>query len=191
MLLAWVYGAIGEHDRLLQRELVRTLMRDPGDVEDGLQVIDELGVHVSASRYGECYAEAAITPLIQRAIDADALINEIVECYRTEDLVSWFAQAGFDTFFLCGVTVPHAGATLRVRYDETSGPPLYPSYVDLRRELKEPLFARFLALPLAAKHRVIELVYKPSGYTALAWKQPPLGIGPRVKAGLLRLRDRR
>ena len=188
-LLLWVYGALGEHDRMVHRELVRSLVTDPADIEDGLRVVDALSLHVDAARYGECYGRASVTETVQRAVDADALLNEIVECYRAADIAAWLAAAGFSSLALCGVTTWAARATLRCRYapPEPGEADLHPAYVDMRASLGDGLHDRFLALPVADKQRVIELVHRPVGYTVLAWKQDRPPLGPRLTAGLLEL----
>jgi SAM-dependent methyltransferase len=91
ILLIWLYHALGEHQRLLEREMLLTMWNRTDGFAQGLQLLQELGIKLETKRYGSSAAQAK-TEVSQRSIDVDAYLHPIVNAYRFEETIEMFRR---------------------------------------------------------------------------------------------------
>lgn len=185
MILLWLYGYLGEFDRMMNRELVKTLMKDTADFEDGMNIIKELKLSINSDRYGNSYASSKITENVQESIDADAFLHEIVNFYRIDDIINLFKNTCSKYFFLDGITLSsqntlRAIITDKKYYDEIM------KYTEISDFLPDRLIKRYMNLSKEERYKILELLYKPTGYTLLAWKNKP-NLGERINEGIIKI----
>jgi len=185
MILLWLYGYIGEFDRMMNRELVKTLMKNSTDFEDGMNIIEQLRLKVKSDRYGNSYANNEITQKVQQSIDADALIHEIVNFYRVDDIIDLFKGENRKYFFLDGITLQKQD-TLRAVLDDSAYNDDEMKYTNINEFLTEELISRYLSLSNIERCRILELLYKPVGYTVLGWHKRP-ELGERINNGIIEI----
>lgn len=185
MILLWLYGYIGEFDRMINRELVKTLTNNPMDFEDGMNIVKSLNLGIDANRYGNSYANSKITNRVQDSIDADALIHEIVNFYRIDDIIDLFKNTTSRYFFLDGITLSSQN-TLRGVITDKKYKDEEMKYTDIREMLPNELVKRYMKLSKKERYRILELLYKPTGYTVLAWKEKP-NLGERISDGVIEI----
>lgn len=182
LLLVWLYHALGEFERLLDRELARTMAAacDLGPAE----LLRELGLSLSLTRYGTP-TSAAGPGVLQTSLDVDAFLNPTVHAFRFEEILAMLGGAPVTWAALNGIN-SEGGSKL----------------VDLGRRGPDPYFCLtaeevftsprmqqvFDGLPVIERVRVIELVKKPTGFTVLAGRGTSyLRCEPRVHANVIEL----
>ncbi len=171
-LLLWLYGAIGEFDRRLNRELVRSFMTSADSFADGIDIIRDLGLGIEYDRYGNSYADNEITKKVQNSIDADALLHEIVEFMRIDDIIELFRKAHINYFTLDGITLSGED-TLRAVLTNKTYLDNAMKFTDIKKFLSANLLKKYNSFDKQRRARILELLYKPVGYTVLGWKKSP------------------
>ncbi|GAA2882197.1 hypothetical protein GCM10010517_45350 [Streptosporangium fragile] len=164
LMYLWLFHSFGEHQRLVDRELVRLLAR--GDTgEEGLSVVRRLGLGRSAGRYGT-HAPAGGDPRDQDVLDADAYLHPIVRAHRFGEAARLFeGLGGIGWVALNGVNWDGGGRILDLGRRHPSSP-VFLSDADLFDD--EDLAARYAALPVAERAAVVELRLAPTGFTIVA-----------------------
>jgi SAM-dependent methyltransferase len=182
--LVWLYHSIGEYFRLLDCDLVKILSAaDQGGYEQGIETIRELNLELPEEQYGSETAYQADGEIGRTSIDVDAYLHPIVRAYRFEEAAEMFHHSGLS--WCCVNGVNRKGESKLLDPGETGED----SYFCLRPSemLRSPrLIERFRALPLRQKLQVIEIVWKPTGFTCIGGKGRSFGrFGDRVAAGVL------
>ncbi|MFJ5948268.1 class I SAM-dependent methyltransferase [Streptomyces noursei] len=184
LLHLWLYNAIGEVQRMRDRELVRLMAAD--EDSHGLDVVRALGLSLSLDAYGMpgAWAGAALDQDEQDVFDADAYLNPVVHTLRFGDLPELLD-----------------GVTDWVAADRVYGPDGAP-YLDLSGtgefaaqgpEVLRPedlfedpgLRTRIGGLGNLDRLRAVELVQRPTGFRVLAGRGGSLRRCTRRVAGNL------
>ncbi|MGH9566670.1 MAG: class I SAM-dependent methyltransferase, partial [Candidatus Angelobacter sp.] len=85
LLILWLYNAVGEHDRMLDRELVQ-LFTSVDEGKSALETVRALGFTLSLTRYGLPSDQPLPSVLSKDVYDADAYLNPIVQPMRFTDV---------------------------------------------------------------------------------------------------------
>ena len=93
LLYLWLYNALGEHGRMLDRELVQ-LFTSIEEGESALEILRALGITLPLDQYGWTGSENSVTE--QDVIDADAYLNPIVQPMRFTDVPILFKDVEFE-----------------------------------------------------------------------------------------------
>lgn len=195
VILLWLYHSLGEAERLLERELLLTLLGpDVGDLEQGRRLLEELGFRLDARRYGDSNPGADGTS--QTSIDVDAYLHPIVHAYRFEEALGLFEGCSMDWAAVNGINFATGRSSTdgRVRYGSklldlngVEGRSLFclqPS--DLFDS--EVLLERYRRLSARGKLRVIELRTRPTGFTLMAGRGDSFAhFGDRIRGNIVTL----
>lgn len=167
-LILWLYHPFGEFDRLIDRELARTLLQDQAtDFDAGQALLRQLGLSLSRGRYSGQFASKDDASLDQNAIDADAYLHPIVNAYRFDDAYGLARGAGLSWAALH--SFGYGGKTALVDLDDAQQGGATVLCLRPAQLFEEPgPRERYLALPPAGRARVIELRMKPTGFAMLA-----------------------
>ncbi|EOD64387.1 class I SAM-dependent methyltransferase [Amycolatopsis vancoresmycina] len=184
LLHLWIYGSIGEAERMRQRELVQLLNRFEG--KDGIRTVRALGVQLSPASYGlsEEHLELAASTDYQDIVDADAFLNPVVHTMRIgevaavlEPLADWvavdrvWASRGNPHVDLAGAG-PGASALSVLRPEDLYQDPL--------------LLESIASLSPLQKAALIELAVSASGFNLIAGRGDALSwCTPRIAGNLL------
>ncbi|MFF4716886.1 aspartyl/asparaginyl beta-hydroxylase domain-containing protein [Streptomyces eurythermus] len=182
LLFLWLYNALGEHDRMLERELVRILAGGAVD-ESGLDIVRALGLALSRTRYGATAQGGGDTDTVQAAVDADAYLNPIVRPVRFSDVPDLFESLPVDWVAAYGINTEGGGQLLDLGQVEEEGFPVVrpDDFFDQPR-----LKARLRELPPIEQARVLELVRRPTGFSLVAGRGTGLEeCVPRLRGSLL------
>ena len=182
MLYLWFYGTLGEHNRMLDRELVHLLVREPGADPD-MAAVRALGLRLSGTRYGATADGSDGSVRVQSVLDADAYLNPIVNTMTFADVLGLCRGQALDWVAAFGVNVDQDGKLI-----DFAG-------VDPNRQLTiraEDLFddpelcRRYDALPALDRVRALELRLRPTGITVVAGRGSALeDCVPRVAGNIL------
>ncbi len=186
--LIWVYHSIGEYFRLLDRDLVKLLSAaGEEEYEDGIQTVRELNLALPEEQYGTNTAHHsdghANGHASRTSVDVDAYLHPIVRAYRFEEVAEMFHQAGLS--WCCINSVNRKGESkLLDPCEKCEEPYFYLQPCEIFRS--SLLIERFRTLPLRQKLQVIEIAWKPTGFTCIGGKGQSFGrCGERVAAGIL------
>ncbi|MFI7679186.1 class I SAM-dependent methyltransferase [Actinophytocola sp. NPDC049390] len=181
LLYLWFYGALGEHNRMLERELVHLLAESPGGRPD-LHTVHALGLRLSRTRYGPT-ADGGGSALVQSVVDADAYLNPVVTPVTFAEVFDLCAGQALDWVAAFGVNLEQDsklidfGARDPNRHLTIRGDDLFDD-PDLRR--------RYEALSPLDRVRVLELCLRPTGITVVAGRGDSVAdCAPRVAANIL------
>jgi SAM-dependent methyltransferase len=182
LLYVWLYGALGEYGRMLDRELVH-LLAGPSAAGPDLDTVRALGLRLSRVRYGPTAEGGGTDPRVQSVLDADAYLNPIVKPVTFADVpelfdtlpVDWVAAFGVNTdggSRLIDFAGLDAGNLFAVGAEELFDDP------ELRR--------RFDRLTPLDRARALELRLRPTGLSIVAGRGGALeDCFPRLRANIL------
>ncbi len=180
VLYAWLYHAYGEFHRMLDRRLVRLLA---GSTGDGEQLIQDLELAFSTSRYGTRSSRAGDSDIADPAATADAYLNPLVAAYDFETAGTLLGR-DFAWAVATGVNWPGGAGTVDVAdwtgagYGAISAAQLFPQ--------PHPR-AAFLALPPRDQLRCLELALRPTGFSVVCGADPALSrCTDRIRQGAAR-----
>lgn len=180
LVFLWLYNAVGEHDRMLDRELVRLLADGPAD----LAVVRELGLSLSPTRYGATAGSSReLTDDAADTLDAAAFLNPVVTPFRFADTRWALASLGLEWISGLGVNFNGGSKLLDLSGVEESGP----WYVSGESEFADVRVRRRVRrLPNHEKAAAIELRLRPTGFSVLAGTRTGLDrCLPRVRGNVL------
>jgi SAM-dependent methyltransferase len=182
--LIWVYHSIGEHFRLLDRDLVKLLSAaGEEEYEDGINTIRELNLALPEENYGTKTEHLSNGQVGRTSIDVDAYLHPIVRAYRFEEAVEIFHQAGM-TWGCINSVNRQSESKLLDPCEKSEEPYFCLQPAEIVRSPK--LIERFRALPLRKKLQVIEIAWRPTGFTCIGGKGQSFGkCGERVAAAIL------
>ena len=166
VLILWLYHALGEHQRLLDRETLLTLWNRTEGFDAGLQVLQDMGLKLAIKRYGSSAAQSK-PEVSQVSIDVDAYLHPIVNAYRFEEIISLLRDCTqLDWAAINNINLHDLSKLIDLNEVETG---------DLRYfcQTTEDLFAaeslrqRFRGLDPLKKLRILENRLQPTGFTVL------------------------
>ena len=167
VLLLWLYHALGEHQRLLDRETLLMLWNRDEGFDAGLQVLQDMGLKLHVMQYGSSAAQSK-SEVSQVSIDVDAYLHPIVNAYRFDEIFNILRdRAQLDWAAVNNINLVDSSKLVDLNEVETG---------DMKYlcQTTEDLFAtdslrrRFRALDARKKLRVMENQLKPTGFTVLS-----------------------
>ena len=194
-IVLWLYHSLGEAERLLEREIVLTLLGpDAKDLDEGRRLLDALGYRLDARRYGESNPKSADAS--QTSLDVDAYLHPIVNAYRFDEAlrlfdgcgVHWAAVNGIN--LVTGRSAPDGGLRYGSKLLDLQGVEARSLFCLQERDLfgSELLLERYRRLDARGKLRVIELRARPTGFTLMAGRGESWArFGERVRGNLVAL----
>lgn len=182
----WLYHAFGEHQRLLDREILLTLWRQEQDnLEFGLSLLRKLQLRLGSKRYGTTAVQDHFEDINQTSIDVDAYMHPIVNAYRFAEALKLFDGCNIDWLTVNGINSNDYSKLLDLSEADNSDFKYF--NLDIDELFKdETLKQRFQRLSKQEKLAIIELKLKPSGFTLIAGRGRSIyKLGPRVRGNIL------
>jgi SAM-dependent methyltransferase len=180
ILFTWLYDAVGEHERLLDRELLHLMLGRDRRVERAVEVMRDLGLRLNVDQYGSSAAQLP-SEVSQLNIDVDAYVHPLVNVFRFDEAIALCSQcpelgwAAINSVNLLG-----ASRLVDLAEAERSDMRYFCQTVD---DLfgHESLRRRFRDLEMLEKLRALEIKLKPTGFTLLAGRgQSYRSLGARI-----------
>ena len=188
LLHLWLYNALGEHGRMLDRELVQ-LLTPAGELASGMQTVRALGLQLSLSEYGfpSGWTGSGMDAAEQEVFDADAYLNPVVHPMRFADVPAFFAGVGVDW-----VAADRIYGKAGIDFVDLQGAGDPTEDAEIRVLTAEGLFddaalrQRMRSLDNLSRARAIELRLRPTGFRVLAGRGDALErCVSRIKGNLL------
>jgi 2-polyprenyl-3-methyl-5-hydroxy-6-metoxy-1,4-benzoquinol methylase len=180
VIIIHVYHTLGEHNRMLMREVAMTLQGD-ASMEAGIAIMRTLGQSLPANQYGTYGYNANLTENDHIAKDADVFLHPRVFTYLFREGIDLFRGTDMDWVAVNTVN------TLDGSHFLSSSVAPEPYAIDPAELLKDPQLAElYNKLPLPDKFKVLECLLKPTSFSLVAGKRAGLGkIGPRLRNNLV------
>ncbi len=184
VLILHVYHTLGEHKRMLQRELAQLLAGEK-DLDYGIGVVRDLGFSLPLEYYGKNGYRSNLTETDQIAKDIDVYLHPRVFTYRFAEGIELLRSSGLDWVAINSVNTPSQS------YFVSASCPTDVLAFDPLKSLKtERLRASYEFLTLEDRLRTIELLLEPTSFSMIAGKDAALHkIGPRLRENLIRLSE--
>jgi SAM-dependent methyltransferase len=189
VLILWLYHALGEHQRLLDREILLTLWNCTEGFDTGLQVLQDMGLKLEVKRYGSSAAQSK-AEVSQISIDVDAYLHPIVNAYRFEEIINlirdftqldWAAINNINLLDSSKLIDPNEVETGDMRYFCQTTEDLFAA---------ESLRQRYRSLGPLKKLRVLENRLAPTGFTVLGGRgDSHQHLSARAQSNIIPLRE--
>jgi SAM-dependent methyltransferase len=184
IIIIHVYHEIGEYDRMLKREVARTLMGE-GSIDEGIRVMKDLGYTLPSEQYGHYGYNPNLTDNDNTSKDADVFIHPRVFTYRFEEAIDLFRSTEMEWAAINSIN------TLQGSHFISSTVPVEPYSLDPATLLKtDHLIDLYKKLPLMDKLKILECITKPTSVSVVAGKRPGLSkVGKRLENNLIWLKS--
>jgi 2-polyprenyl-3-methyl-5-hydroxy-6-metoxy-1,4-benzoquinol methylase len=182
VLILHVYHTLGEHKRMLQREMTR-MLTGVKDLDFGIGVVRDLGFSLPLEYYGKHGYNSNLTETDQVAKDIDVYLHPRVFTYRFAEGIELLKSAGLDWVAINSVNTPSQSY-----FVSASCPPDVLAFDPMKSLTTERLRASYECLSLEDRLRTIELLLEPTSFSMIAGRDAALHkIGPRLRDNLIRL----
>ncbi|HEX7286715.1 MAG TPA: class I SAM-dependent methyltransferase [Candidatus Angelobacter sp.] len=182
VLVLHVYHTLGEHKRMLQRELARMLTGEK-DLDYGIGVVKDLGFSLPLEYYGKNGYNPNLTETDQVAKDIDVYLHPRVFTYRFAEGIELLKSSGLDWVAINSVNTPSQSY-----FVSASCPADALAFDPLKSLATERLRTSYEFLSLEDRLRTIELLLEPTSFSMIAGRDAALHkIGPRLRDNLIRL----
>lgn len=180
LLMVWLYHAIGEHERMLGRELLHLMWNAASGLDNGVQTMRDLGLSLEVEQYGKTAAQR-LDEVSRLNVDVDAFMHPIVNVYRCAEAIDMFRQcrdlgwAAINSMNLVGTS-----KLIDLSEAERSELRIFCQQVDQLFD-KPALRRRFRELDKLQQLHVLELMLRPTGFTIIGGRTRSHSLlGPRV-----------
>lgn len=168
LLFLWLYNALGEHGRMLDRELAQ-LFTSVDEGESALETVRALGLTLSLTQYGASqgagWSGFGMSAAEQDVFDADAYLNPIVQLMRFTDVPALFE--GLNIGWVAADRVYFDGGSKLVDLGGTENDgALFVNAEELFADAG--LRQRVRSLDNVSRMQAIELRLRPTGFSLLA-----------------------
>jgi SAM-dependent methyltransferase len=184
LLHLWLYHALGEHGRMLDRELVQ-LFTSVDEGKSAMETVRALGVTLSLTQYGlpVDWPASGMSTASKDVMDADAFLNPIVEPMRFTDVPALFE--GLNMTWVAADRIYFDGGIKFIDLGGTeSDNSLFISAEELFTDIS--LRQRVRSLDNLSRMQAIELRLRPAGFLLLAGRGDSLKrCVPRIRNNLL------
>lgn len=187
ILVVWLYHALGEHLRLLDREMLLTMWNRADGLERGMQMMRELGMSLETKRYGSSAAQQQ-SEISQQSIDVDAYLHPIVNAYRFDQAIKMFRDCAKLTWAaINNVNLLKVSKLIDIGEVEQGDMRYFCQTVDETFATPE-LRQRFRQLSTSDKLRILEIKLAPTGFTIVGGRADAYNhLGARLTANVVTL----
>ena len=180
ILFTWLYDAVGEHERLLDRELLHLMLGRDRGVDRAVEVMRGLGLRLNVEQYGSSASQSP-GEVSQLNIDVDAYVHPIVNVFRFDEAIALFRECrDLGWAAINSVNLLGSSRLIDLSEAEQSDMRYFCQSVD-DLFANESLRRRFRKLGMMEKLRALEIKLKPTGFALVAGRgQSYRGLGPRI-----------
>lgn len=187
LFVAWIFHAYGEFEKMLQRDLLCTLLsHEEHNAKTGVSLMRELGLSISKSRYGNSYGDE-LTEQDKLSKDADAFLNPQVVPFTFKEAMDLFRNSNLEWVSVEQINYRESGYFISLQEDSTT--PFW--MLDVRDLLNaRTAFEYYQSLSAIDKLHIIELIARPTGFTIFAGMHNSMALGSkRIKENCISLNN--
>ena len=165
MIFLYLYGKLGGHKRMLNKELISILLgKQKTDYDSGIKLVRDIGFN--KFDYGwnlKCKNVEEENSLI-----VDSLLHVNEKLYDSFDINNLFKKSGLYGYAIYGISVGEKGLLLDV--DTKTNQKLLISQTNVSKKLNSKFaLENYESKKTREKYRILELFYEPNGYTIIGF----------------------
>jgi len=165
MIFLYLYGKLGGHKRMLNKELISILLGDEkSNYELGIKLVRDLGLN--KFEYG--WNLNFHNDNEEDALIVDSLLHANELLYDCTDIENLFKKSGLYGYAIFGITTGTKG----LLFDSATNADgkLSMPQTNIAQTFKSDLsLSRYESLSLSEKYRILDLLYEPNGYTIIGF----------------------
>jgi SAM-dependent methyltransferase len=160
ILFLYLYGKLGGHERMIKKQIVKTLLNNKNNYEDGIKLVKKL--QFDNLEYG--WNIDSVNKRERDSVIVDAYLHANEKLYDFEDIDLLLKNSGIFGYSIFGITTRTQGHLFSTELN--SKEKLKTSYSDVTKFLSSKFTQKFYnSLNIREKCKIVELFYEPNGYT--------------------------
>ena len=177
VLFLYLYGKLGGHERMIKKQIVKTLLNDKNNYEDGIKLIKKL--QFDDLEYG--WNIDSVNKKEKDSVIVDAYLHTNEKLYDFEEIDLLLKNSGIFGYSIFGITTRTQGHLFSTELN--SKQKLKTSYSDVTKFLSSKFTQKFYnSLGIKEKCKIVELFYEPNGYTLVGFtKQMYESLDPKSR----------
>jgi SAM-dependent methyltransferase len=163
MIFLYLYGKLGGHKRMLNKELISLLMgNEKSNYDLGIKLARDLGLN----KFDYGWNLNFKTKEEEDALIVDSLLHANEFLYDCNDIENLFKKSGLYGYAIFGITVGTKGLVFDTSIK--SDKKLSISQTNVSKILKSELsLSKYESLSLNEKYHILDILYEPNGYTVI------------------------
>lgn len=167
IVFLYVYGKHGCQERMRRKQIVSLLLNGNGqDFDSGIKIVKDLGFDTFEYGWNLNFDDEES----RNGLIVDAYLNVNETLFGTDELFALMQSSGLHGFVVYGVALEQHGCLFETRRGQKTLS-MFP-----KTEIDDHLASRLLRerydhLSLQDKYRLIDLLFRPSGYTLMGFKK--------------------
>lgn len=165
ILFCYLYGLYGGASRLRHKKIIELFSYEyPDDLDFKLQICKEL--KLMPKEYGWSYVDNIDDESLNSLL-ADCFFNVNEKLYDYDEILHLMSNKELSGFNILGITTENVGVLVNL---DLKNPNYYsPMKFDIVN--KSPFLKNiYMKLSVSDKYRLMDMFYKPNGYTIVCWK---------------------
>ena len=160
VLFLYLYGKLGGYERMKKKQIVKTLLKNKNNYEDGIKLIKKL--QFDDLEYG--WNIDSVNKKERDSVIVDAYLHANEKLYDFDDIDLLLKNSGIFGYSIFGITTRTQGHLFSTELN--SKEKLKTSYSDVTKFLSSKFTQKFYnSLGIKEKCKIVELFYEPNGYT--------------------------
>lgn len=184
MIFLYLYGKLGGHKRMLNKELISILLNDEKlNYELGIKLVRELGLNKFDYGWNLNFQNKKE----EDTLIVDSLLHANEFLYDCRDIENLFRKTNLYGYAIFGITTDTKG--LLFDTDIRTNKKLSIPQTTISQILKSDLsLSRYESLNINKKYRVLDLLYEPNGYTIIGLtKSAYANMSNRIKRNFVKI----
>lgn len=186
MIFLYLYGKLGGHKRMLNKELISILLNDEKSNYDlGIKLVRELGLNKFDYGWNLNFQNKKE----EDALIVDSLLHANEFLYDCRDIENLFRKTNLYGYAIFGITTGTKG--LLFDTDIHANKKLSIPQTTVSQMLKSDLsLSHYESLNVNKKYRILDLLYEPNGYTIIGLTKPAYAnMSNRIKRNFVKIKQ--
>lgn len=185
ILFLYLYGKLGGHQRMLNKELISILLNnEKSDYDLGIKLVRDLGLNKFEYGWNLNFKNKEE----EDSLIVDSLLHANEALYDFNDIDKLFSKSGLYGYAIFGITGGTQGYLFDSRVD--SEKKLSIPQTNILQFLKTDFsLSYYQSLDLRNKYRILDLLYQPNGYTIIGLTKKAFEnlSNERLKSNLIKI----
>ena len=185
IIFLYLYGKLGGHKRILNKELISILMGKTKNYELGIRLVRELGLNKFDYGWNLNFKNKDE----EDSLIVDSLLHSNEILYDYTDIENLMINSGLYGFAIFGITKDKNGLLFDTSTSSTQKLSM-PQTSMSHYFTNEFLSSKYDSLNIHEKYRVLDLLYEPNGYTIIGFTKTSYENldNPRIKKNIILLK---
>jgi len=165
MIFLYLYGKLGGHKRMLNKELISILIgKQKTNYDSGIKLVRDIGFNKFDYGWNLKYKNKKE----ENSLIVDSLLHANESLYDSIEIDNLFKKSGLFGYAMYGISVGTNGLLLDVSTEPTQK--LLIPQTNICQKLNSNLaLKKYKSKNIREKYRILELLYEPNGYTIIGF----------------------